>query len=145
VLGNGLENEYRPGHLGLGRLIPFDGRYVRAPSMVFLNVEDRRLRAEMTRMPDAAENLPYAIVNEGMITMIVDAIKVPRDLPPAESPAAAFRQFRDAADAFNRVEPDEEVPEGLVPGPPAQRSPGLTGATAVLIRRHRSILRVAAV
>lgn len=119
VLEHSPDTEYDAGFVGLGRLIPFEGHYLRSPGMALLKSDDPGLVHDLAQsMSVAAAEVSPPILIEGVIGTLVDRVKVPRRVPPAPSRTAAREMFQEVTAALDELglgveATDERVPEEL--------------------------------
>lgn len=113
------EVHYDAGFIAIGRLIPLGGgRWLRSPGMLIFsspgNVTARDLAEGFEKIPALAP----ALIAEGIIAGVAGRGRVPRDVPPADSPAEAkdlLHAVGEALDAhgLRRVLPKDEAPPEL--------------------------------
>lgn len=113
------EVRYDAGFIAIGRLIPLGGgRWLRSPGMLIFsspgNVTARDLAEGFEKIPALAP----ALIAEGIIAGVAGRGRVPRDVPPADSPAEAkdlLHAVGEALDAhgLRRVLPKDEAPPEL--------------------------------
>ena len=91
VMEHNPDTEYGPGFIGLGRLIPWrDDCWVRSPGMVFMHHDDPTIGRDMAEgLEESSPGFPEALVIEGILSALLGRVKVPVDLLPDESVAAA--------------------------------------------------------
>ncbi|HEX9698876.1 MAG TPA: hypothetical protein VGD06_05390 [Acidobacteriota bacterium] len=122
VLEHSPEIDYDVGYVGLGRLIPYDGRYLRSPGMALLGMHDPGFADDLAAsMIEAVADAPPPVLIEGVVAALAEGEKVPRSLPPAPSRSAAGDMFRDFTAALDELGlgtelTDENVPDDLADG-----------------------------
>ena len=79
--------DYAPGHMGFGRIIPFEGRrYLRSPGMLFVPQLDDSRSEDLARMvADGEDGMAPPIGIEMALSVLLGRGKVPRVTPPAAS------------------------------------------------------------
>ncbi|MGH7576653.1 MAG: hypothetical protein ACREM1_16205 [Longimicrobiales bacterium] len=117
-----METDYRPGMLGLGRIIPVDGVHLRSPGMALFASDDamadetfaRSLAEGLTEAGDATMRM---VVTEGLISKVILRADVPRRVLPAPSIAAARERAAEVTDLLEAegfaspVSPEDVPPE----------------------------------
>lgn len=102
ILDHGSDLDSRPWRINLGRLIPFQGGYLRSLGVVGVENSGEELEDGMARglTEVDGDELPRALLIEGMITGFVDELAAPAYVPPTDSPTRARELFEDVAAAL---------------------------------------------
>lgn len=116
-----LETDYRPGMLGLGRVIPVDDYHLRSPGMALLSSEDSAADEPLGQMLSEGmrqgDPMTRMVLTEGLMSNMILRVDVPRRVLPAPSVAAARERVSEVTDMLesegfaNTVAPDDVPPE----------------------------------
>lgn len=102
---------YSPGCIGFGRLLPFDGvLHLRSPGMVFVVAPEPGLGAAAAEaLAEVEATLPPALALEGVISALVQGVKVPRVLSPAPTRAIAAEMLEALHEVLADADLEHEV------------------------------------